>query len=93
MASVQRDGCADSLDDDNSIDDVQSIQDQLSARLREADGKVTGNQRLVGELRSKKARCDDEVNRKSKDKGRLEEAIKHMDSIATQFRDKVGRVF
>ncbi len=53
------------------------------------DGKVSEYQRSLQELRTRKARCDDEVNRKSKDKGRLEEASRHADSIMRQITDKV----
>lgn len=53
------------------------------------DAKVVQKQRAIGDLRTKKVRHDDELNRKSKDKGRLEEAAKHLDNIARQFADKV----
>jgi hypothetical protein len=49
---------------------------------------VTVNLKSVQDLRARKIKCEEEVNRRSKDKGRLEEAARHLDGIARQFVEK-----
>ncbi len=56
------------------------------------DRKVTLNQKSVQDLRNRRAKCEEEVNKRSKDKGRLEESARHLDGITRQFIEKVSQL-
>lgn len=58
-------------------------------RIVQLDAKVAGDQRAAQELRQRKGRLDEDAARRSKDRGRLEEAVRHLDGVAKQLADKV----